>query len=108
MRGVPRGAPGFTGAPVALSGIGTDPTLGRSADRGTGTYRVPSLRGVGSRGPLLHDGTLPSLGALFDPARLSPAFVGRLHGTGPVRGHIYGLALSDSDRQALLSYLEHL
>jgi mono/diheme cytochrome c family protein len=38
-------APGFTGAPVALGAIGTDPTLGRSADRGTGTYRVPSLRG---------------------------------------------------------------
>lgn len=101
-------APGFTGPPVGLSTIGTDPALGRSADRGTGTYRVPSLRGVGSRGPLLHDGTIPSLAALFDPARLSPGFGGRLHGTGPVRGHVYGLRLSDSDRGALLAYLQHL
>ena len=101
-------APGFTGAPVALSAIGTDPTLGRSADRGTGTYRVPSLRGVGSRGPLLHDGTLPSIAALLDPARLSPTFAGRLHGTGPVRGHTYGLPLPESDRRALITYLEHL
>ena len=101
-------APGFTGPPVALSAIGTDPTLGRSIDRGTGTYRVPSLRGVGSRGPLLHDGTIPSLAALFDPARLSPAFADRLHGTGPVRGHTYGLALPDADRQALIGYLQQL
>ncbi len=100
--------PGFTGAPVALNAIGTDPTLGRSADRGTGTYRVPSLRGVGSRGPLLHDGTIPSLAALFDPARLSTTFAGRLHGSGPVRGHTYGLGLPDSDRQALVSYLQQL
>jgi mono/diheme cytochrome c family protein len=100
--------PGFTGEPVSLATIGTDPTLGRSADRGTGTYRVPSLRGVGSRGPLLHDGTIPSLAALLDPARLSPTFAGRLHGTGPVRGHTYGLALPDPDRQALLAYLQRL
>lgn len=100
--------PGFTGAPVALGAVGTDLTLGRSAERGTGTYRVPSLRGVGTRGPLLHDGTIPSLAALFDPARLSPAFGDRLHGTGPVRGHTYGLALPDADRQALVSYLQHL
>ena len=100
--------PGFTGPPVKLAAVGTDPTLGRSAERGTGTYRVPSLRGVGSRGPLLHDGTIASLAALFDPARLSPAFGGRLHGAGPVRGHVYGLTLSERDRGALLAYLESL
>ena len=43
--------PGFTGAPVRLAAIGTDPTLGLSRDRGTRAYRVPSLRGVGTRGP---------------------------------------------------------
>ncbi|HVV17591.1 MAG TPA: c-type cytochrome [Polyangia bacterium] len=101
-------APGFTGPPVALSSVGTDPTLGRSADRGTGTYRVPSLRGVGSRGPLLHDGTIPSVAALFDPARLTAPFAGRLHGAGPVSGHVYGLSLSDADRRAVIAYLEHL
>jgi hypothetical protein len=42
---------------------------------------VPSLHGVGTRGPLLHDGMVASLEAMFDPARLTPAFSGKLHGT---------------------------
>jgi hypothetical protein len=100
--------PALTGNPVPLATIGTDPTLGLSLVRGTGTYRVPSLHGVGSRGPLLHDGTVPSLGALFDPARITPAFTGKLHGMGAVPGHLYGLDLSDADRSALIAYLEAL
>jgi mono/diheme cytochrome c family protein len=97
--------PALTGEPVPLSVVGTDPTLGLSANRGTGTYRVPSLRGVASRGPLLHDATLPSVGAMFDPARLTSSFTEKLHGTGAVQGHPFGLALSDVDRQALLAFL---
>jgi mono/diheme cytochrome c family protein len=100
--------PGLTGEPVALAAIGTDPVLGRSRDRGTGTYRVPSLRGVGTRGPLLHDGTVPSVAALLDPARAGAAFADRLHGTGPVRGHTYGWTLSDTDRRDLVAYLQNL
>jgi len=100
--------PAFTGEPVALAVIGTEPTLGLSADRGTGSYRVPSLRGVGTRGPLLHDGTLPSVDAMFDPARPSGAFGQKLHGTGAVPGHGYGLDLSDGERQDLLTYLHAL
>ena len=100
--------PAFTGEPVPLAVIGTDPALGLSADRGTGSYRVPSLRGVGTRGPLLHDGTLPSVDAMFDPARLTDAFTDRLHGTGAVPGHLFGLDLSDGDRQDLLRYLHTL
>jgi hypothetical protein len=73
---------------VCLAAIGTDPTFGSSRDRGTGACRVPSLRGVGSRGPLLHDASVPSAAALLDPARLSPSFSQRLHGAGPVRGHV--------------------
>jgi mono/diheme cytochrome c family protein len=100
--------PGFTGPPVRLAAVGTDPTLGLSRDRGTGTYRVPSLRGVGTRGPLLHDATVPSLAALLDPARPTPAFAQRLHGAGPVRGHLYGLSLPDPDRRDLIAYLSNL
>jgi mono/diheme cytochrome c family protein len=100
--------PGMTGPPVPLDTIGTDPTLGLSADRGTGTYRVPSLHGVGSRGPLLHDGTLPSVDAMFDPSRLNASFTGRLHGAGRVPGHPYGLDLSAADREALVAYLHAL
>jgi mono/diheme cytochrome c family protein len=100
--------PAFTGAPVPLDVVGTDPTLGLSPSRGTGFYRVPSLHGVGSRGPLLHDGTVPSVSAMFDPSRPTPAFQGRLHGSGAVEGHPFGLALSDADRAALIAYLEAL
>jgi mono/diheme cytochrome c family protein len=101
-------APGLTGAPVPLAVIGTDPWLGESPDRGTGAYRVPSLHGVGSRGPLFHDGTVPSVAALLDPARPTAAFTGRLHGSGAVPGHLYGLDLPDADRAALIAYVEAL
>jgi len=100
--------PGFTGDPVSLATVATDPCLGLSRDRGTGSYRVPSLRGVGTRGPLLHDGTVPSLAALLDPARASPSFSQRLHGPGPIPGHRYGWRLSETDRRDLITYLERL
>jgi cytochrome c553 len=100
--------PTLTGPPVALAVVGTDPTLGQSLDRGTGTYRVPSLRGVGTRGPLLHDGTVPSLDAMFDPTRITSAFTSKLHGTGAAPGHPFGLDLGDADRTALVAYLSAL
>src|SRR5262249_20674142 len=100
--------PELTGPPVPLAVIGTDPTLGLSADRGTGSYRVPSLRGAATRGPLLHDGTIPSIAALLDPTRLSDGFTHRLHGAAPVPGHAFGLELDDADRRALIRYLSAL
>ncbi|HTQ06900.1 MAG TPA: hypothetical protein VMI54_23745 [Polyangiaceae bacterium] len=101
-------APGLTGPPVPLAVVGTDPTLGLSTDRGTGTYRVPSLHGVGTRGPLLHDASVASVDALFDPARPTPAFSGRLHGSGAVAGHPFGLDFTADERAALLAYLHAL
>jgi cytochrome c5 len=100
--------PALTGPPVPLAVIGTDPTLGLSTERGTGFYRVPSLHGVGTRGPLLHDGTVPSVGAMFDPARPTAAYTQRLHGSGAVPGHPFGLSLEDADRAALVGYLQGL
>jgi mono/diheme cytochrome c family protein len=100
--------PALSGPPVPLPAIGTDATLGRSPDRGTGNYRVPSLHGVGTRGPLLHDGTVPSLQAMFDPTRPTPAHGERLHGSGPVPGHVFGLDLDRADRAALVNYLQAL
>ncbi|HTA21024.1 MAG TPA: hypothetical protein VK989_17145, partial [Polyangia bacterium] len=55
----------LTSAPRPLAEIGTDPALGLSPDRGTGFYRVPSLRGVGARPSLFHDGALPNVDALL-------------------------------------------
>jgi hypothetical protein len=99
---------GFTGAPRPLAEIGTDPTLGLSPARGTGLYRVPSLRGVAARPSLLHDGTLPGLDAMFDPARTSADYQGGARGPGAVPGHAFGLDLAADDRAVLLAYLRSL
>ena len=87
--------PSLNGPPVALDEIGTDPAVGQSTDRTTGTYRVPSLRGVADRRPLLATGSVPDLQTLLDPARTTP-------------GHRYGLTVPASDRQALLEFLAAL
>ena len=70
----------------------TDPAVGLSATRGTGGYRVPSLRGVGSRRMLTASGAVPNLEAMLDPAREAP-------------GHPYGLDLEPEAREALLAFL---
>ena len=84
----------FTGEPVAIESVGTDPTLGLSSERGTGNYRVPSLRGLGARTPLLHDASVLSIDALLDPTRTN--------------GHAFGLDLDDVSRAALAEYLKAL
>ena len=73
---------------------GTNPRVGLSANRGTGGYRVPSLREVATRGRLLHDASVPDLATLLDPSR--------------VGGHRFGLDLTADDRAALLAYLTTL
>jgi mono/diheme cytochrome c family protein len=98
----------LTGPPVSLSVVGTDPSLGLSPERTTGKYRVPSLHGVGSRGSLLHDGSLPSLGAMFDPSRLEESYTAGRIGIGPVKGHLFGLDLDAEDRADLVAYLSTL
>jgi hypothetical protein len=100
--------PEYAGPPVTIESIGTDPTVGRSADRGTGMYRVPSLRGVSTRGPLLHDGSLRDLDSMFDPARLDAHYSGGRLAPGPVRGHSYALDWSAGDREALLAFMRTL
>ncbi len=99
--------PGFAGPPVAIDEVGTEPSIARSTERGTGRYRVPSLRGVGSRGPLLHDASAPSLAVLFDPARVETGFEGSTRG-GAIAGHAFGLELDDTERAALIAYLNTL
>jgi hypothetical protein len=92
--------PGFTGPPIRIEVVGTDPVHGRSPERGTGSYEVPSLRGVGDRGLLLHDGEVGSLDALLDPAR---------HGSPTGEGgHRFGLTLGAEDRRALVDYVHRL
>ena len=100
------GGAGFGGGAVPISDVGTDDHLGLSRDRGTGNYRVPSLRGVSSRGPLLHDASISSVDELLDPARLAPSYHGRLG--GPVPGHAWGTLLSAEERGAVAAFLRSL
>ena len=78
----PTPARGFT-VPVALRRteaipdvcVGTDPGLALERRRGTGFYKVPSLRGAWMRSVFGHEGQEASLEEWFDPARLRPDYV---------------------------------
>lgn len=99
--------PSFTGPPVPMGEVGTNRTMGDSSERGTGMYRVPSLHFVSTRGPLMHDASIPTLELLVDPVRVSPDYheppLGR-----PVLGHTYGFELDPATRADLVAYLRTL
>jgi len=94
--------------------VGTDPNLALNTRKGTGFYRVPSLRGVWYRGPFEHNGSVASLEDWFDPRRLKDDYVpsgwkGPLGTTmRPVKGHAFGLDLPAEDRKALIAFLRTL
>ncbi|HKE28146.1 MAG TPA: di-heme oxidoredictase family protein [Bryobacteraceae bacterium] len=90
--------------------VGTDPTLATQTRRGTGFYKVPSLRGVWYRNAFGHGGQAETLEEWFDPARLKDDYVPKgFHiGPGPVKGHEFGLKLRADDRQALIAFLRTL
>jgi mono/diheme cytochrome c family protein len=109
-------AEGFTppnDAPATLESVGTDPGLALATRKGTGYYKVPSLKGVWYRGRYLHDGSVASLEEMFDPDRLKDTHVPggwSLPGvkTRAIKGHEFGLDLSDEDRRALIAFLKTL
>jgi cytochrome c peroxidase len=93
--------------------IGTDPTLTMQTRRGTGYYKVPSLRGVWYRGPFEHSGSVATLEDWFDPNRLRDDYVPtgwQRYGvkSRAVRGHEFGLKLNSADKQALIAFLRTL
>jgi len=94
--------------------VGTDPGLALDTRRGTGFYKVPSLKGVWYRGPLQHSGQVATLEEWLNPARLRDDFVSpggfRPVGatSGAVRGHEFGLKLSDAERKDLIAFLRTL
>jgi cytochrome c peroxidase len=94
--------------------VGTDPTLALRTRRGTGYYKVPSLRGVWYRGPFEHNGSVATLEDWFDPRRLGPEHVPtgwkgpRGTTTRAVPGHRFGLNLPPDDRKALIAFLKTL
>ena len=113
-------APGFhipADAPAALdilpTSVGTDPKLTMSTRRGTGYYKVPSIRGVWYRSMFGHSGWCASLDDWFDPQRVRDDYVPT--GFRPyevqtfaVKGHAFGLDLSPEDRKALIAFLKTL
>lgn len=93
--------------------VGSDPALALMTRRGTGYYKVPSLKGVWYRSPLEHNGSVATLEDWFDPRRLRDdyaptGFRGAGVKTRAVKGHAYGLNLSAADRQALIAFLKTL
>src|SRR6185369_13487844 len=98
---------------VAVDDVGTDPRLALQTRRGTGYYKVPSLKGVWYRGPFEHNGSVATLEDWFDAHRLEDDYVptgfkGAGVATRAVKGHHFGLDLSAADRQALISFLKTL
>ena len=93
--------------------IGTDPNLTMNTRRGTGYYKVPSLRGVWNRNMFEHSGSVATLEDWFDPKRLREDYVptgfrGYNVKTRAVPGHEFGLKLSIEDKSALIAYLKTL
>jgi hypothetical protein len=93
--------------------VGTDPGLATKTRKGTGFYKIPSLRGIWYRPLLLHDGSVAGLEEMFDPDRLKPDHVpGGWKGPGMAKraipGHPFGLGLNAMDRVALLAFLRSL
>jgi mono/diheme cytochrome c family protein len=98
---------------ILPASVGTDPNLALKTRKGTGLYKVPSLRGVWYRSLLGHDGSVKTLEEWFDPARLHDDYVpsgfkGYQVTHRAVPGHEYGLKLSAEDKSALIAFLKTL
>ncbi len=50
--------------------VGTDARYALQTKKGTGYYKIPSLKGVWYRGPFEHNGSVATLEDWFDSARL--------------------------------------
>lgn len=93
--------------------VGTDSGLALKTRKGTGYYKVPSLRGVWYRGRYLHDGAAATLEEMFDPNRLNDTHV---RGgwtplgakTRAIKGHDFGLELAPEERAQLIAFLRTL
>lgn len=97
---------------LAIS-VGTDPGLALNTRKGTGYYKVPSLKGVWYRGHYLHDGSVASLDEMFDPDRLNDSH--KPGGYTPpgvmqraIKGHEFGLNLNLVERDQLIAFLRTL
>jgi len=93
--------------------VETDPGLALKTRKGTGLYKVPSLKGVWYHGLFSHDGSVASLEDWFDPARLRDDYVptgfkGWKVTHRAVPGHEFGLRLPAAEKAALIAFLRTL
>ncbi len=93
--------------------VGTDPSLALKTRKGTGYYKVPSLKGLWYRSLIEHSGSIASLEEWFDPKRLRDDYVpsgwkGPGVKTRAVKGHEFGLNLSATDKRDLIAFLKTL
>ena len=93
--------------------VGTDPNLALRTRKGTGYYKVPSLKGLWYRNLIEHSGSIATIEEWFDRKRLRNDYVpsgwkapGRK--TRAVPGHEFGMDLSTEDKQALIAFLKTL
>lgn len=93
--------------------VGGDPRYTLQTKKGTGYYKVPSLKGLWYRGPLEHNGSVATLEDWFDSARLRDDY--RPTGFRPhdeparaVKGHEFGLDLSPDEKSDLIAFLRTL
>lgn len=98
---------------ILARSVHTDPTLTLKTRRGTGYYKVPSLKGLWYRNMFPHDGSCATLEDWFNPNRLKDDYVPTgFKGYGierrPVPGHEFGLKLSPEDKSALIAFLRIL
>lgn len=98
---------------VSSRRVYTDPGLALRTGKGTGYYKIPSLRGVWYRGLYGHCGDVASLEDWFDPRRLRGDYVPTgWRGPGvkarAVLGHDFGLDLTADEKRALIAFLRTL
>jgi hypothetical protein len=93
--------------------VGTDSDLTLKTRRGTGYYKVPSLKGVWYRNMFGHSGWCAVLEDWFNPNRFNDDYVPtgfKPYGeaTYAVKGHSFGLDLTAQDKKDLIAFLKTL
>ena len=93
--------------------VETDSVSALYTRRGTGYYKIPSLRGVWFQSAFFHNASLTTLEEVLDPKRLMPDFVPT--GFMPphlksmaVKGHPFGMELSKEEKKALIAFMKTL
>lgn len=93
--------------------VETDSVTTLYSRRGTGYYKVPSLRNIRLQTAFFHNGSLASLEEVFDAKRLRHDYVPGGYKAPhvkmmAVKGHPFGLDLNEDDKNALIAFLKTL